>query len=197
MCPHFSIITTIWQSLEPGPEVFEPSPAPARFVMPITFGNLMYGTTEGGEVIREFQAYGSLDVKPRLCVPANASAFAALKPGHVHPWRNTRVPAPSIRRSCVLTWISRTAFRGTPARISSAPSPIQGVTSYTRIDAQFSWKITERGEISVVGQNLLRNDHLESFDALTLVNSSLIKRAPMQNSPGIFGRPGFHRLRKK
>lgn len=38
------------ETLEPGPEVFEPSPAPARFVMPITFGNLMYGTTEGGEL---------------------------------------------------------------------------------------------------------------------------------------------------
>ena len=38
------------ESLEPGPEILEPSPPPARFVIPITFGNLMYGTTEGGEI---------------------------------------------------------------------------------------------------------------------------------------------------
>ena len=37
-------------TLEPGSELFEPSPAPARFLTPITFQNLMYGTTEGAEV---------------------------------------------------------------------------------------------------------------------------------------------------
>lgn len=38
------------QSQEPGPEVFEPTPAPARFVIPMTFGNLMHGATEGAEL---------------------------------------------------------------------------------------------------------------------------------------------------
>ena len=35
------------ETLEPGAEVFEPTPPPARYVMPVTFGNLMSGTTEG------------------------------------------------------------------------------------------------------------------------------------------------------
>ena len=55
--------------------------------------------------------------------------------------------------------------------------PAQGVPSYTRLDTQLKWKITEAAEFSVVGQNLLRNVHLESFDQLTLVNSALIKRS--------------------
>ena len=55
--------------------------------------------------------------------------------------------------------------------------PVQGVASYTRVDTQLRWKFAERGEFSVVGQNLLRDHHLESMDALTLVNSSLIKRS--------------------
>ena len=55
--------------------------------------------------------------------------------------------------------------------------PVQGVASYTRIDTQLIWKLAERAEISLVGQNLLQNDHLESMDQLTLVNSSLIKRS--------------------
>jgi iron complex outermembrane receptor protein len=55
--------------------------------------------------------------------------------------------------------------------------PIQGVASYTRIDTQLTWKLAERSEIKLVGQNLLQNDHLESMDELTLVNSSLIKRS--------------------
>jgi iron complex outermembrane receptor protein len=55
--------------------------------------------------------------------------------------------------------------------------PVQDVASYTRLDTQLKWKFAERGEISLVGQNLLQNDHLESMDELTLVNSSLIKRS--------------------
>jgi hypothetical protein len=55
--------------------------------------------------------------------------------------------------------------------------PIQGVPSYTRIDTQLTWQFAERADLSVVGQNLLRDHHLESMDQLTLVNSSLIKRS--------------------
>jgi hypothetical protein len=55
--------------------------------------------------------------------------------------------------------------------------PFQQVASYTRIDSQLSWKFAERGQFSVVGQNLLREHHLESLDVITLVNSSLIKRS--------------------
>ena len=54
--------------------------------------------------------------------------------------------------------------------------PIQGVASDTRIATQLKWQLAERAEISLVGQNLLHNDHLESMDALSVVNSSLIKR---------------------
>jgi iron complex outermembrane receptor protein len=55
--------------------------------------------------------------------------------------------------------------------------PIQGVASYTRIDTQLKWKFAEHADISLVGQNLLQNDHFESMDELTLVNSSLMKRS--------------------
>ena len=43
----------------------------------------------------------------------------------------------------------------------------------------------------MVGQNLLRDHHLESLDAVTLVNSSLVKRSIYAKSLGGFGRPGF------
>lgn len=55
--------------------------------------------------------------------------------------------------------------------------PVQGVAAYTRIDTQLKWKFAERAEFSLVGQDLLHNDHLESMDEFTIVNSSLIKRS--------------------
>jgi hypothetical protein len=38
-------------------------------------------------------------------------------------------------------------------------------------------EVAERADISLVGQCLLQNDHLESMDAFTFVNSSLIRRS--------------------
>jgi iron complex outermembrane receptor protein len=55
--------------------------------------------------------------------------------------------------------------------------PAQGVPSYTRIDTQLSRQLGERLEFSLVGQNLLRDHHLESNDMLTSVNPSQIKRS--------------------
>jgi hypothetical protein len=59
--------------------------------------------------------------------------------------------------------------------VSGVPS--HGVASYTRVDTQLTWTAGERLELSIVGQNLLHDHHLESLDLLTVVNSSLIKRS--------------------
>ena len=163
-------------NLEPGPEFFQPTPLPARFVIPMVFGNLMYGTTEGGRSLREFEIDGSLDVEPGLRVSGNASAYQAVEPGH-HVGGGVSRLEPAASGAVAIA-------RGTFARLSWDASayfvsalPIQGVASYTRIDTQLTWKFAERAEFSLVGQNLLHNHHLESMDELTLVNSSLIKRS--------------------
>ncbi len=164
------------QSLEPGPEVFEPSPAPARFVMPITFGNLMYGTTEGGELSANFKltdrwtlspGYAFLEmhlhVKPTSLDTSSVAEYQGSSPQHQVQLRS------HVDLSHGLSWDAATYF------VSALP--VQDVASYTRIDTQLKWKFAERGELSVVGQNLLHNEHLESLDDYTVVNSSLIKRS--------------------
>ena len=164
------------ESLEPGPEIFQPSPAPARFVIPMTFGNLMYGTTEGGELSANFKitdrwtlspGYAFLEMhlhtKSSSLDTTSVAEFQGTSPQHQAQLRS------HVDLSHGLSWDASAYF--------VSELPIQGVTSYTRIDTQLKWKLAERGDVSLVGQNLLRNDHLESMDALTLVNSSLIKRS--------------------
>ena len=164
------------QSLEPGPEVLQITPVPARLLMPITFGNLTYGTTEGGELSANFKltdrwtlspGYAFLEmhlhVQPESLDTSSVAEYQGSSPQHQAQLRS------HVDLSHGLSWDSSAYF------VSALP--IQGVTSYTRLDTQLKWKIAERGEISVVGQNLLHNDHLESADALTVVNSSLIKRS--------------------
>jgi len=57
------------------------------------------------------------------------------------------------------------------------PVPAQRVPSYTRFDTQLSRRLGERVELSLVGQNLIQDHHLESNDSLTSLNPSQVKRS--------------------
>jgi iron complex outermembrane recepter protein len=164
------------ETVEPGPERFEPAPGPARLVIPLTFGNLMYGTTEGAELA------GSLKLTDRWTL---APGYAFLEM-HLHTEPSSQDttspftyqgsnPQHQIQlRSHVelfhnLSWDANGYF------VSALPA--EQVPSYTRIDTQLSWQFGETARLSVVGQNLLRDHHFESLDVLTLVNPALIKRS--------------------
>jgi len=164
------------QSLEPGTKVFVPSPAPARFLVPITFGNLMYGTTEGGEISTNFKitdhwtlspGYAFLEMHLHLQPTSQDTSSVAENQGS-SPRSQAQLRS-HVDLSHGLLWDASAYF------ISALP--VQGVPSYTRIDTQLRWRFTERGELSLVGQNLLRDTHVESMDQLTVVNSSFIKRS--------------------
>jgi iron complex outermembrane receptor protein len=55
--------------------------------------------------------------------------------------------------------------------------PAQLIASYTRVDTQFTWRLAERVQLSLVGQNLLTDHHVEFSDQLQSVNSSQVKRS--------------------
>jgi iron complex outermembrane receptor protein len=164
------------ESLEPGAKVFEPTPAPARFLVPITFGNLMYGTTEGGEISANFKLTDRWTLSPGYAYlqmhlhvqPASQDTSSVTESEGSSPENQVQLRS-HVDLSHGLLWDASAYF------VSALPA--QGVPSYTRIDTQLKWRFAERGEISLVGQDLLRDNHLESMDQLTVVNSSLIKRS--------------------
>jgi iron complex outermembrane receptor protein len=51
------------------------------------------------------------------------------------------------------------------------------IASHTRVDTQLTWRLAESTELSLVGQDLLRDHHTEFNDQLQSVNSSQIKRS--------------------
>ena len=164
------------ETLEPGPRVFEPSPAPARFVVPITFGNLMYGTTEGGEIAANLKltdrwtlnpSYAFLEMRLHTKSASQDTTSVAEYEGS-SPQHQVKLRS-HVDLSHGISWDASAFF--------VSELQIQGVAAYTRIDTQLNWKFAERGDFSLVGQNLLQDHHLESMDQLTLVNSSLIKRS--------------------
>jgi iron complex outermembrane recepter protein len=53
----------------------------------------------------------------------------------------------------------------------------EDIPSYTRLDTGFTWRWTERLSSSVVGQNLVKDRHLEFIDDTGSAISTLIKRS--------------------
>ena len=163
-------------TLEPGTQFFQASPAPARFVIPIIFQNGMYGSTAGMEISTNLKITDRWTLSPgfsflRMHLQTDpfsqdtnsVTDFEGSNPRHQAQLRS------HVDLSRGLAWDASAYFID---RL-----PFQGVSSYTRLDSQLAWKAAERFEISLVGQNLLQDHHLESLDAVTLVNSSLIKRS--------------------
>ena len=163
-------------ALEPGQEFFQPTPAPSRFVIPITFRNNLFGTTGGVELS------ANLKVSDRWTV---STGYAFLKMD-LHTVRTSldtmsvpgyegSNPQHQFQIRSHVKLLRRLAWDTSAYFVSALP--FQQIHSYTRIDSQLTWKVAERVDFSVVGQNLLQDHHLESLDAITLVNSALIKRS--------------------
>jgi len=163
-------------STEPEPEFFETSPAPAHFVIPMTFENLMFGTTEGAEVAANLKLTDRWTLSPSYAFlemhlhtkPASQDTSSVPDNEGSNPQHQAQLRS-HLELFRGLAWDASAYFVG---RL-----PFQQVPSYTRIDSQLTWKFAERGEFSVVGQNLLHDHHVESLDIVTLVNPSLIKRS--------------------
>jgi iron complex outermembrane recepter protein len=164
------------ESLEPAPSFLDPSSVPPVLVHPIVLDNKMYGTTEGVEA--------SINWK--------VTHRWALSPGYSFLHMNLKTEASSLDTMSVadtqgsspehqaqlrshmelprgFSWDANAYFVG---RL-----PAQFVPSYTRLDTQVRWRLAERIELRLVGQNLLRDHHAEFNDLLQAVTSSQAKRS--------------------
>jgi iron complex outermembrane receptor protein len=163
-------------SLEPGPRFFEPSPAPARYVVPVVFGNEMHGSTAGGEISANLIIADHWTLSPSYALlkmhlrtdPASRDTNSVPDDEGSSPQHQAQLRS-HVELSHGLAWDAAASFVSGLA--------FQRVASYTRLDTQLTWRAAERLEFNLVAQNLLQDHHLESFDAIAIVNSSLVKRS--------------------
>jgi iron complex outermembrane receptor protein len=161
-------------SLEPGSQVLVTSPAPAHYLDPIVFQNKLYGSTAGGEIAANLKVTDRWTLSPgyallRTYLHLEPSSQDMISLGeYVDPQHQGQLRS-RMELSHGLAWEAAAYFVSRP--------PFQQVASYTRVDTQLTWRVAERVELNLVGQNLLHDHHVESVDALTLVNSSLVKRS--------------------
>jgi iron complex outermembrane receptor protein len=163
------------RSKEMGSVFFQPDPAPARWILPITWGNGMHGVTYGAEVSADWRVTDRWTLSPGY---AFLEMHLDTYPGStdVDSTWNTEGSSPQHQaqlRSHVD--LSRRLFWDTTLYFVGA-LPAQQIPSYERLDTQLRLRLGEKGELSVVGQNLLQDHHAESNDLYTIVNASQIKR---------------------
>ena len=143
---------------------------------PIVLDNQLYGTTAGVEasvnwkVTRRWTlnpSYSFLETNlhtdPSSQDTRSVDDAAGSNPSHQAQLRS------HLELSRGISWDANAYFVGA--------LPAQLVPSYTRLDTQLSWRLAERVELSLVGQNLLKDHHEEFSDVLQSVNSSLVKRS--------------------
>jgi iron complex outermembrane recepter protein len=163
-------------STEPAAPFFEISPPPAHIVLPSIMRNLIYGETHGVELAVNWKLTPRWTVTPsydfeRIHMHREA-ASQDLTTGldtegsdpHQHAGLRSRVDLPHR-----MDWNTAVYFTG---RLLS-----QGVPSYTRLDSNLSWRWTEQVSFSLVGENLLKAQHLEFVDSAGATNSTLIRRS--------------------
>ncbi|MGB2636468.1 MAG: TonB-dependent receptor, partial [Candidatus Acidiferrum sp.] len=164
------------ESVESLPPFFNPDFVPPLTVVPMTFGNKLYGTTEGVELSGKWKVTGRWTLSPgysflemHLHTQANSLDTTSLadiqgsNPGQQAQLRS------HVDLAKNLAWDTNAYYVG---RL-----PAQFVASYTRLDSLLTWRPRERIEFSVVGQNLLSDHHTEFNDQFQSVNSSEMKRS--------------------
>ena len=155
---------------------FDANSVPPLVVHPVTLGNKMYGTTEGVEVAVKWKVTDRWTLSPgysflEMHLHTETTSMDAMSvadaqgsnPGHQAQLRS------HVELSSSLAWDASAYFVG---RL-----PAQSATSYARLDTQLTWKVGERVELRLVGQDLLGDHHLEFNDQFQSVNSSQVKRS--------------------
>ena len=164
------------ESLDPAPSFVDSSSGAPVLILPIVLGNQMSGTTQGVEASVNWKATHRWTLSPgysflNMNLHTDAASLDTVSVA------NTEGSSPNHQaqlRSHVelprgFSWDANAYFVG--------PLPVQPVPSYTRLDTQVSWRLAERIELNLVGQNLLQDHHEEFNNFLQSVNSSQVKRS--------------------
>lgn len=164
------------ETIEPGTPFAESTPPPAHIVQPEVFRNLMHGEGHGLEVFANWKATSRWTLSPGF-------AFERIHM-HLDPTSgdtqsvsdadgSSQVHSAQLRSHFELarnlSWDASVYFVG---RLMDQPVP-----SDTRLDTGLTWRLADALSVSVVGQNLARDRHLEFLDPANTVSSTLVKRA--------------------
>jgi iron complex outermembrane recepter protein len=161
---------------EPGTPFLQTTPAPVHIVVPITFENLMHGEAHGFELAANWKVNKRWTLSPGYAFETlhmhldptskdttSVSSAEGASPDHSAQLRSHL----ALPRG--LSWDTSAYFA------DRLTDPV--VPSYTRLDSQLSWQFMEKARISIVGQNLAKDRHIEFVDDTGSARTSYVKRS--------------------
>jgi iron complex outermembrane receptor protein len=163
-------------SEETGPTVLEADPPPEHLLIPNYLGNLVHGETHG------LEAFANVRLANRWTLSPGYTFLTA----HLHPNAGStdlttgpETEGGSPRQQAELRsevnlprhweWTTSAYFVG---RLIAPKIP-----SYTRLDTNLAWQLSDKISLGLVGQNLLRNLHQEYAGPDLTVLPSLVRRS--------------------
>jgi iron complex outermembrane receptor protein len=163
------------RSLEPGAPFPVTDPVP-HIEIPLVYGNLLRGTTEGVELSAHVKVTDRWTLSPGLALlemhlrtdPTSLDTTTVADIEGSNPRHQAQLRS-SVNLPDGFSWDTSVYF------VDRLPAP--QLPSYTRLDTRVSWRPAQRLEFSLMGQNLLQDHHVESNDTGTSVNSSRVRRS--------------------
>ena len=164
------------ETIEPLPPIFEPDSTPPLQVLPSTFANKMHGTTGGIEAFIHWKVTDRWTLSPGYSFlkmhlypdPTSLDTTSAANAEGSSPSHQAQLRS-HLELPHGMGWDSSVFFVG--------PLPAQSVPSFTRLDSQLTWRFSEGAQLSIVGQNLLADHHVEFNNFLSAVNPSQVTRS--------------------
>ena len=164
------------ETQEPLASYVEPNTTPPLLVYPIEFGNKMHGISAGIEASVHWTVTHRWTLSPGYSYlqmhlhtdPASLDTTSVADAQGSNPVHQAQLRS-HLELRHGFDWDSNVYYVGA--------LPAQSVPSYTRLDSQLTWRFSERAQLSIVGQNLLADHHVEANDTYAVVNSSEVKRS--------------------
>jgi len=170
------------QTTEPTGSFFEITPPPAHEVQTLTYENLMHGETHGIEITTNWQVTDRWSISTGFA-PAREHMHTDPKSADTQtvPFLEGNAPDWATQLRSHFDLSRRLAWDGSAYFVDALTNqgPLSNVTipSYTRMDTGLTWKSGEAFAVSLVGQNLLKDHHLEFEDVNGSMQSGQIKRS--------------------
>ena len=164
------------QTWEASTPFLENTPAPAHLVIPLIDQNMMHGQSHGLEVFAKWQLLPRWALSPgyafellQLHLDSNSNDTESI----AYAGKGTPVHSAQLRSQVTLprqfSWDTSINF------VDRLVDP--SVASYTRLDSGVTWQWKKSLALSLFGQNLLQDHHLEFQDLSRSINSSLAVRS--------------------
>jgi len=164
------------ETTEPATPFFEDTPTPPHLVVPSTYENLMFGETQGLEIFGNWKVMDRWTLSPGY---AFEQIHMHLDPGSQDTTSvdqtqgSSPVHSAQLRSHLVL---SRNLSSDTSVYfVDRILDP--AIPAYTRLDTGLTWQWKKGVVVNLVGQNLLKDRHIEYVDVLASTATTLIKRS--------------------